>query len=266
MRWIYVNRRNDMKTIEERIQNIQKSFQQEGYKDALIGVSGGVDSATSLALTVRAIGKTHVYPVLLPYGSLNDEATNDALLVINWLGIPKKNVQTVDIQPMVDASVAVMDKNMDDGRKGNIMARMRMVVLYDLSKKMHELVVGTENKTEHLLGYYTRFGDEASDIEPIGDVYKTQVYELARHLGVPTKILNKPPTAGLWQGQTDEGEFGFTYKQADEVLSLHVDQHLSRRAIIQRGYAPKLVGRIWWWLDKGNFKDRMPLGRSIASF
>ena len=125
-----------MKAITDRITFLSHSFKKEEYEDALIGVSGGVDSAVSLTLAVRALGRTHVYPVLMPYGALNDESSSDALSVIKWLGIPKKNIHIVDIQPMVDAAVAAMDKNMDDGRKGNVMARMRMVVLYDLSKKM----------------------------------------------------------------------------------------------------------------------------------
>ena len=139
------------------------------------------------------------------------------------------------------------------------MARMRMVVLYDLAKAMPALVIGTENKTEHLLGYYTKFGDEASDIEPLRHLYKTQVYELARYLDVPEKILSKPPTAGLWEDQTDEGEFGFTYKEVDEVLFLHFDQHVSKEAIIKRGYNKKTIERMWWWIEKGRFKDRLPV-------
>jgi NAD+ synthase len=239
-------------------QNIQKVFRTEGYVNGLIGLSGGVDSATSCALATRALGKNHVYPVLLPYGSLNDRGMQNARTVIQWLNIPQDHVKVIDVKSMVDAAVKGLDASMDDGRKGNIMARMRMVVLFDLAKAMPAFVIGTENKTEHHLGYYTRFGDEASDVEPLRNFYKSDVYELARSIGVPRDILLAPPTAGLWEGQTDEGEFGFTYKVADEILSLVVDKHLSKEKILKKGYNVKLVTRIWRWIEKGNFKGRLP--------
>ncbi|KKU86614.1 MAG: NH(3)-dependent NAD(+) synthetase [Candidatus Gottesmanbacteria bacterium GW2011_GWA2_47_9] len=203
------------KTAHQLIAFINDVFRKEGYTNAVIGVSGGIDSAISCTLAVRALGATHIYPVLLPYGKLNNQGTRDAQMMMKWLKIPEEHVRTVDIQPMVDAAVKTIDSAMDEGRRGNIMARMRMVVLYDLAKAMPALVVGTENKTEHLLGYYTKFGDEASDVEPLRQLYKTQVYELARYLDIPKKILAKPPTAGLWEGQTDEGEFGFTYREVE---------------------------------------------------
>ncbi len=248
-----------IKTSTHLVDFIRTSFQREGYTNAIIGVSGGVDSATSLTLAVRALGANHVYPVLMPYGNLNDQGTKDARKVIRWFKIPEKQVRFINIQPMVDAAVVALDSIMDNGRKGNVMARMRMVVLYDFAKAMPALVVGTENKTEHLLGYYTKFGDEASDLEPLRNLYKTQVYELAVHLGIPKKILTKPPTAGLWKGQTDEGEFGFTYKEVDEVLTFHFKKKLSKEAIIQKGYNKKIVERMWWWIEKGKFKDRLPI-------
>ena len=147
---------------------------------------------------------------------------------------------------------------MDDARKGNVMARVRMIVLFDLSKKFNYLVMGTENKTEHLLGYYTRFGDEASDIEPLRELYKTQVFDLAKYLRVPQETINKAPTAGLWEGQTDEGEFGFSYKEADEILYLYANKKLTKKEIIAKGYGKKVIERLWWWVSKGEFKDRVP--------
>jgi NAD+ synthase len=229
----------------------------EKYKNVLIGLSGGVDSATSATLAVRALGKEHVFPVLLPYGKLNSEGVTDASLIINNLKIPTKQVIIIDIKPFVE-SVIKSDSKMDDLRKGNIMARMRMIILFDLFKKHNALVIGTENKTEHLLGYYTRFGDEASDIEPIRELYKTEVYELAKYLGVPNKIIKKSPTAGLWEGQTDEEEFGFSYKIADEILYLYNEKKLSKEKIIAKGFDKKIVERLWWWIEKGEFKDRLP--------
>lgn len=249
----HVDPREQSKLIQSLISDACKK---EGYKNLLIGISGGIDSAVSITLAVRALGENHVFPVLLPYGKLNDQGTEDANLIIKWLKIPTINIFTVNIKPFVDR-ITKYDQ-IDKERLGNIMARIRMVVLYDLSKKHNFLVLGTENKTEHLLGYYTRFGDEASDIEPIRNLYKTQVYELARFLKLPKSILEKKPSAGLWENQTDEGEFGFTYKDADEILYLHTERKMSKDKIIKKGYSKKTVERLWWWLNKGEFKNRLP--------
>jgi NAD+ synthase len=249
---------NPEKVARQLIDFVKKSFAREGYTEALVGVSGGVDSAVSLTLAVCALGANHVHPVMLPYSVLNNEETKDVEMLITKLKISSGNSIRINIQPFVDAVVS-WDPAMDALRRGNIMARMRMVVLYDLSKKLNAFVVGTENKTEHLLGYYTRFGDEASDIEPLRHLYKTQVYDLAAYLDIPKKIFQKPPTAGLWKGQTDEGEFGFTYQEADEILLLYADKHLSKQTILKRGYNRQLVNRIWWWIEKGNLKDRLAI-------
>jgi len=246
------------KTASQLVQFIQSTFRRLEYKNALIGVSGGIDSAVSLTLTARALGTKHVYPVILPYGRLNDEGSKDAEMLITKLNIPSGNVIQKDIAPLVDPIVS-LDPAMDVIRQGNIMARMRMVILFDLSKKLNALVVGTENRTEHLLGYYTRFGDAASDIEPLRHLYKAQIYELARYLNIPEKILTKPPSAGLWKGQTDEGEFGFTYKEVDGILSLYADKHLSKQAICKKGHNRQLVEKIWWWIEKGNLKDSLAI-------
>jgi NAD+ synthase len=237
---------------------IQSSFKSAKCTDAVIGLSGGVDSAVSCAFAVRALGKAHVFPLLLPYGTLSRQSVVDARMVISWLSIPEKNVRTADITSMANTAIENLDPTMDEGRRGNIMARMRMIVLYDAAKTHRALVLGTENKTEHLLGYYTKFGDEASDIEPLRHLYKTQVYQLARFLGIPEGIATKAPTAGLWEGQTDEGELGFTYKEVDTILALHVDQHKSRKEIEAMGYTKKLLDRMWHWITKGTYKQRAP--------
>lgn len=244
------------KTLEV-VDYIKTTFEKEGKTDATIAVSGGVDSATSLSLTTKALGKKHVFPVILPYGKLNLEGKEDALLIIEALSIPSANVTTVDIQPFVD-SVVNFDPSSDQEEKGRIMARTRMIILYHLAQKRNSFVVGTENKSEHLLAYYTRFGDEASDVEPIRQLYKTQVFALAKHLGVPEKILKKSPSAGLWENQTDEGQFGFSYKTADEILFLYEEKKLSKEEVISKGYDKNTVEKVWWWIKRGEFKARLP--------
>lgn len=253
-----MNKIHPNKTTVQLVDFIQTIFHREKLNKALVAVSGGVDSATSFLLTVKALGANCVYPVLLPYGALSRQASADAQLLISTVSIPKQNILTINIQPAVDA-VSSWDPSIDEGRRGNIMARMRMVMLYDLVKKHQALVVGTENKTEHLLGYYTRYGDEASDIEPLRHLYKTQIYQLARYINVPRKILQKAPSAGLWSGQTDEGEFGFTYQEVDKILSLHFDDQISCKALERRGFQKSLLDRVWYWIEKGQQKERLPV-------
>lgn len=245
------------KSSEEIVMFFRQVFAKAGFTNAVIGLSGGVDSATSCALVVRALGAQNVFPLLLPCGKLHPEGLMDAKMVIKTLAIPDENVLVVDVAPFVDPIVAY-DTQMDQVRRGNVMARARMIVLFDQAKKRHALVVGTENKSEHLLGYFTRFGDEASDIEPISHLYKTQVYALARFLEIPQTILESTPTAGLWDGQTDEGEFGFTYKQADEILHLLYDQKKSKETIISQGYAPETVEKVLQRIASTSFKHELP--------
>lgn len=242
--------------IDELVMFLKIAFEKAGFTRAVIAMSGGVDSSTSAALTVQALGATNVYPLLLPHGKLNSVA--DAQMVIKHLEIPSDNVTQINIAPLVDPIVA-LDPTMDQVRLGNIMARVRMVTIFDSAKKKNALVVGTENKTEHLLGYYTRFGDEGSDIEPLRNLYKTQVYELARALGIPEQILTKTPTAGLWQGQTDEGEFGFSYKEADEILSLVVDQKQSIDTVVAKGFSRTIVEKVIKRMKDNEFKHHLPI-------
>lgn len=237
---------------------LKKTFRQQEKSYAVIAVSGGVDSATSASLAVRALGVNYVYPALLPYGDLNKQGEDDARMVIARLKIPGKNVTQVDVKQIVDL-IVTLDSSVDNIRRGNIMARVRMIVLYDLAKKRNALVVGTENKSEHLLGYYTRFGDEASDIEPLRDLYKTEVYELAKYLGVPESIVTKKPTAGLWDGQTDEGEFGFTYRDADEILYRLFDEKKSKEEIIKEGFDAGIAEKVSAFVVKNGFKHRLPI-------
>lgn len=183
-------------------------------KPAVIAVSGGVDSAVALTLLTRALGKERVTPVSLPYA---DQDTADAKEIIEWNGLTDKMVE-INIESSVDLIAKMVESENESMRKGNIMARTRMIVVFDLAKKLGALVCGTENKSEHYLGYFTRFGDSASDVEPIAGLYKTEVWEMAKILGIPEIFYTKEPSAGLWEGQTDETEMGFSYKDADRVL------------------------------------------------
>lgn len=243
--------------IQEYISSIKKIFQQQGISQAVIGVSGGVDSATSLCLVSQALGPKSVFPVLLPYGHLHPHSVTDAVLVLNYCNIPEQQREIIDIQSIVDTFFAD-EGTVDPLRKGNAMARVRMMYLFDRAKKHKALVVGTENKTEHYLGYYTRFGDEASDIEPLRQLYKSQVYTLAKILGVPNSILTKAPTAGLWDGQTDEQEFGFSYNDADKILSMYIDQKKSKHEIIQSGIPEEIVNKVIHRVEENAFKHRLP--------
>jgi NAD+ synthase len=247
---------NPQITADKIISFIKTTVQNAGFSRVVVGLSGGLDSAVSCFLAAKALGRENVFVGLFPYGELNREGLDDARLTIDKLSIPPKNVVFVDIKPLVDPLLT--DHKMDNLRKGNMMVRMRMILLYDLSKKFNALVLGTENKSEYLLGYYTRFGDEASDIEPIRHLYKAQVKQLAKHLGVPDKIINKNPTAGMWQGQTDERELGFSYEEADKILYLYTDLKESREEIIKEGFKREVVEKVIRRLKANKFKHELP--------
>lgn len=244
---------------------IKHTVQSKNFNKVIIACSGGIDSTVSLFLTAIALGKEHVFTLLLPYGTLSKSATTDAQLAINTLRIPTSHQIKINIKPMVDSFARELHiptsspRTVDQIRLGNIMARSRMIALYDCAKRDNALVVGTENKTEHILGYFTRFGDEASDIEPIRHLYKTQVYQLGSFLKIPDKILLKAPTANLWPGQTDEGQFGFTYKEADEILYLLFDQKKNAKEIVSMGYQRKTIESVKRWLEAHAFKHELPV-------
>ncbi|HET9946797.1 MAG TPA: NAD+ synthase [Patescibacteria group bacterium] len=249
---------NYQKKTEEIISWLEQTVAATGLKKVVVAVSGGIDSATSLALCVKAFGKENVFAICLPYGKMSIKATEDAKLLISSLGIPKEQVFERDIYTVASKIIQQVDENMSDIRKGNIMARVRMIFLYDLAKQMNGLVVGTENKTEHFLGYFTRFGDEASDIEPIKSLYKTQVWEVAKYLKIPEEIISNAPSAGLWEGQTDEREFGFSYKDADRILFHYFDEELPREAIVALGFKKELIDTVLGWVEKNDFKHHLP--------
>lgn len=242
---------------EKIIAFLKTTFAKAGFNKAVIGVSGGIDSAVSCVLCVKSLGIANVFPVLMPYGALSTQATLDAMTFVQGLGIPISNIIRIDIKPAVDALAPALGM-VDNARRGNLMARMRMMVLFDQTKKRSALVVGTENKSEHLLGYFTRFGDEASDVEPIRNYYKTQVFTLAKFLGIPQSIIDKNPSAGLWLNQTDEGEFGFTYKEADAIMSLLYDEKKQEIEVVAAGFNQELINRVKSRVEGNNFKHILP--------
>src|SRR3990167_5775564 len=215
--------RDYKKKESEIVSFIQKTLKDAEVKKIVIGLSGGLDSSTCALLIKKAVGAINILPVILPYEDLHKGAIEDVKHIVSKLEIPAINVYKINIQKAVDAIVD-NEKDMPVLRKGNIMSRVRMIYLYDLAKKHQALVCGTENKSEFLLGYFTRFGDEASDFEPIRHLYKTQVYQLAKYLGVPKEIVNRKSSPDLWPGHTAEKELGFSYEEADIVLYLYFEQ------------------------------------------
>lgn len=211
-----------------------------GFTRAVLGLSGGIDSAVSCALAARAFGPKNVLAVMMPYKTSNPDSEGDARKVAAKLGVESRKV---DISNLVDGYFGTVDVA-DKVRRGNVMARARMIVLYDLSVEWRGLVIGTSNKTEILLGYSTQFGDAASALNPLGDLYKHQVYQLARHLDLPASVVDKAPSADLFEGQTDEAELGFTYAEADKLLEMMVDQRYSVDDLVAAGFAREFVTKV----------------------
>jgi NAD+ synthase len=232
-----------------------------GFTKGIIGLSGGVDSALSAAICADALGKENTIGVILPYRTSNPGSVDDAELVATSLGI---RAETVDISPMVD-DYCDRHNVTDNVRRGNVMARMRMIVLYDISAREKALVIGTSNKSEILLGYGTLFGDLASAINPLGDLYKTQIWHLAKFMGLPEVVISKPPSADLWDGQTDENELGFSYDRADALLVAMVDQRRSDDELAALGFPPEFIASVRRRLRVNQFKRRPPLIAKISN-
>ncbi len=236
------------------VEFIRDAVRKVGFSKAVIGLSGGIDSALSAALAVEALGAENVLCIRMPYKTSSEGSLIDAQTLIDQLGTP---ADTVDISPMVDPLIARFS-DMDGLRKGNIMARMRMIVLYDQSAAWRGLVIGTSNKTEALLGYTTLYGDSAAALQPIEDLYKTQIRQLSAAMNIPASILTKPPSADLWLGQTDEGELGYTYAEVDKVLYLLVEGRYSVEEIAEQGYDQAFVAKVWRRVRLNHFKRTMP--------
>ncbi len=232
------------------------------YSQVVLGVSGGVDSALSAFLSVRALGPSNVLVLRLPYKTSSQESLDHAGLVIEKLGVPSK---TIEITSAVDAVLASFP-DASPVRRGNVMARIRMINIYDQSAEFPGLVVGTGNKTETLLGYSTIHGDGAFDFNPLADLYKAQVRQLAGALGVPRVIIDKAPSADLWEGQTDEEELGNTYDEMDHLLFLLVEEKLSSEACVEKGFSKDFVEGIIHRVKHYRFKSVLPLAGSVGQF
>jgi NAD+ synthase len=234
---------------------IKEEVNKIGFKNVVVGISGGLDSSTSAFLAARALGKEHVWGIVMPYKTSSPDSARHANEVARITGI---RAEQVEITPMVDAYFAKVPKA-NQMRRGNVMARQRMIILYDKSAEHDALVLGTSNKTEFLLGYTTLWGDMACAINPVGDLYKTQVRQLAKHLGVPDEIVEKPPSADLWAGQTDEDELGFTYADVDKLLYLMVDKRYAVAELLEKGYDEVFIRRVFQTMQRTQYKRRLPM-------
>ncbi len=235
---------------------IRTQLDQAGFERAVLGLSGGIDSGLVAFLVAEAIGAERLVCVLMPYRTSSPESRADAEEVVATLGCPS---ELVDISPMVDGYFGAGDgTDASPLRRGNFMARMRMAVLYDRSVTFGGLVVGTGNKTESLIGYTTIFGDSACAFNPIGDLYKSQVRQLAAALGVPDPIIRKAPSADLWPGQTDEAEGAFSYPALDRLLYWLIDRRRSPAELAEMGFDPTVVGRVERLIATSEFKRQVP--------
>jgi len=233
---------------------IRTEITRAGFNNAVIGLSGGLDSALACFLAAEALGPDHVLALRMPYKTSSKDSLEDAQSVIDALGV---KTDTIEITEMVDPLIDHFS-DMDNRRKGNIMARQRMIILFDQSEAFKGLVVGTGNKTEILLGYSTWYGDSACSLNPLGDLYKAQIRQLAKAMGVPASVLNKAPSADLWQGQTDEGELGFTYDQADRILYLLIDQRYTPEECMEAGFEEVFVRQVIQRVRRNQFKRVLP--------
>jgi NAD+ synthase len=233
---------------------IRSEIQRVGYSRAVIGLSGGIDSALACYLAAEALGPQNVLAVRMPYRTSTTDSLDDAQRVVDILGVQSLTVPITDMAEPLFARFP----EANSVRRGNVMARLRMIVLYDQSEAFKGLVIGTGNKTEILLGYTTLYGDSANALNPIGDLYKTQVRQLSTAMDLPGSILNKAPSADLWQGQTDEGELGFTYAEVDQLLYLLVDQRYKPEDCIQAGFAEPFVRTVVARIQRYHFKRILP--------
>jgi NAD+ synthase len=235
-------------------QFIKSSLYKFGYSKGILGLSGGLDSSTCASLAAKALKPENVIGLIMPYGETFSNDVKDAEDFAKKLGI---SYEIINISAMVDA---YFKEHPTQNRilKGNKMARERMSILYDFSARKEALILGTSNKTELLLGYGTIHGDMASAINPIGDLYKTQIQNLAIHLDIPENIRRKIPSAGLWKGQTDEKELGLAYDKIDQILFHIVDKRKSKKAVLSLGFSEPEVNKVIGLIKKSEFKRKLP--------
>ena len=239
----------------ELVEFLRENFKKAGFSKAVLGLSGGIDSALVAYLLRDALGKENILAIMMPYKSSNPDSLNHAKLVVEDLKI---NAKTIEITDMIDAYFK-NEKEATSLRMGNKMARERMSILFDYSSKENALVVGTSNKTEIYLGYSTQFGDSACALNPIGDLYKTNIWDLSRYLKIPNELIEKKPSADLWEGQTDEQEMGLTYKEADQVLYRMLEENKTVEEVLAEGFNKDLVDNIVRRMNRSEYKRRMPL-------
>ncbi len=240
---------------------IANEVRKVGVERVVVGLSGGVDSALSAALAAEALGPQNVLGIRMPYRTSSAESLEHAEAVAQRFGF---EMLTVDISPQVDAYFERF-VDADRMRRGNKMARERMTILYDHSARWRALVLGTSNKTELLLGYGTLHGDMASALNPIGDLYKTQVWALSAHVGVPESVVDKQPSADLWAGQTDEAELGFSYREVDDLLYRMVDLRYSEEELLADGFAAPFIERVATLVRNSQFKRRLPVIAKVSA-
>jgi len=242
------------------IEFVRQEILKTGIKKAVIGLSGGIDSSLAAYIAKEALGKENVYGILMPYKTSSKNSLEDAMKVVEDTKI---NAKVFEITEPADSYIGKFD-DMSNVRKGNVFARLRMITLFDHSSLYNALVVGTSNKTELLLGYGTWYGDMASCLNPIGDLYKNQIYQLAKYFGVPKSIIDKKPSADLWVGQSDEEELGFSYDDADIILYHMYDLRYSENEIIKLGFEKELVYGIAERVRKNQFKRLPPIIAKIS--
>ena len=233
---------------------IKEELTKFNFKNGILGLSGGLDSTVCAFLAARALGAKHVIALIMPYKNTFGRDVKDATEIAKQLDL---KIHTLDVSPMVDAYYTSFPTG-NRILRGNKIARERMSILYDFSEREKALILGTSNKTELLLGYGTIHGDMACAINPLGDLYKTQIRQLARHLKVPEKILRKKPTAGLWTGQTDEAELGLTYEKIDKILYQMIDLRKSTKELTAEGFSKKELEKITGLIKRSEFKRHLP--------
>jgi len=255
------------------VEFIRNKIEKSGFQRVVLGLSGGLDSTVVAYLAVAALEDPHnVYALIMPYRAYQSDSVRQAHLIVRQLGI---NSQTIRIDPMIEEYFSKFShgripnpaipggeasgiKALEYLRRGNKMARERMSILYDWALSLKALVLGTSNKTELIMGYFTKYGDGGVDLEPLGDLYKTQVKQLAKYLGVPGAILKKPPSAGLWPGQTDEGELGINYEELDAILYYMFDKNYSTKRLLTLGFSIENIEKVKNFVKNSEHKRRLP--------